>query len=567
MISGDGSKLYFTEAGTGQLYLRKNPTQEQSPLDGKGKCTDPAKACTINVSASRKTNGAGTDGKDAAGTQPAAFLGASADGSVTYFTSSEKLTNDANTGEEPTNPPAIVSAELDGDPVDFKFLPAKTEELTVDDGFIYWITGKESIARCAINCTTPEEDFIPATETDNPKGLALDESFIYWTNSGVEVGGDDSIGRAEIDGDNPDSDFIPAEVEESPGVFETLVSQPRGIDVDGTHVYWVNADTDPFFELGYVARAEIDGDPASVEPKLIQFANGDVAVNATHIYYSGKQKASFSGGIRRTKIEGGGGSEGCTDFPAPQGTAKAPSIALDASHLYWSNYDASAIGRTDLECQNDEHQWIKDAGNPQGLGIDATNLYWTANQSIQTNPGNDLYRYDAEAPTGQRLTDLTVDPSDPNGIEVRGVLGASTDGSRVYFVANGVPGGVGWTRRTSRAKARRRGTAKTVTHSRRAAPATSTSGTTAAAQLHRADRRSAGALARATTDGDAPSVFRPTSNARAARPDGQTLLVRSARQLTSYENEAGAAELYRYRRRGRGHLRYLQSDWRREGHR
>jgi hypothetical protein len=54
------------------------------------------------------------------------------------------------------------------------------------------------------------------------------------------------------------------------------------------------------------------------------------------------------------------------------------------------------------------------------------------------NPGNDLYRYDVAAST---LTDLTVDADnkakDPNGASVLGVVGASEDGSYVYFVAEG----------------------------------------------------------------------------------------------------------------------------------
>jgi hypothetical protein len=49
--------------------------------------------------------------------------------------------------------------------------------------------------------------------------------------------------------------------------------------------------------------------------------------------------------------------------------------------------------------------------------------------------GEDLYRYDAA--TGQ-LTDLTPDAADPGGAAVQGLVGASEDGSRVYFVANGV---------------------------------------------------------------------------------------------------------------------------------
>jgi hypothetical protein len=48
--------------------------------------------------------------------------------------------------------------------------------------------------------------------------------------------------------------------------------------------------------------------------------------------------------------------------------------------------------------------------------------------------GEDLYRY--EAATG-RLTDLTVDSAAGQTASVVGVLGGSTDGSRLYFVAHG----------------------------------------------------------------------------------------------------------------------------------
>ena len=50
--------------------------------------------------------------------------------------------------------------------------------------------------------------------------------------------------------------------------------------------------------------------------------------------------------------------------------------------------------------------------------------------------GSDLYAFDTQ--TG-RLTDLSVDvnPADPNGANVLGILGASDSGDRVYFVAKG----------------------------------------------------------------------------------------------------------------------------------
>ena len=53
--------------------------------------------------------------------------------------------------------------------------------------------------------------------------------------------------------------------------------------------------------------------------------------------------------------------------------------------------------------------------------------------------GQDLYQYDT---TSGVLTDLTVDHnSNPIGADVQGVVGASADGSYVYFVANGVLAG------------------------------------------------------------------------------------------------------------------------------
>jgi hypothetical protein len=56
----------------------------------------------------------------------------------------------------------------------------------------------------------------------------------------------------------------------------------------------------------------------------------------------------------------------------------------------------------------------------------------------EENPGDDLYRYDVQA---EKLEDLTPDFTDSDGASVQGVVGASSDGSLVYFVAQGVLAG------------------------------------------------------------------------------------------------------------------------------
>jgi hypothetical protein len=77
-ISEDGSRVYWTadvgggEAGRGRIYLRLNPGEPQSPLDGGGQCEDPIAACTLSVS-----------------TKAAQFWAGSADGSKALYSITE----------------------------------------------------------------------------------------------------------------------------------------------------------------------------------------------------------------------------------------------------------------------------------------------------------------------------------------------------------------------------------------------------------------------------------------------------------------------------------------------
>lgn len=88
-VSSDGSKIFFYAGGN--LYVRLNPSQPQSAVLG-GICTEPAKACTVQVDESQGPGGSG-GGR---------MSFASADGSKAFFTSSQKMTPDstAEAGKE-----------------------------------------------------------------------------------------------------------------------------------------------------------------------------------------------------------------------------------------------------------------------------------------------------------------------------------------------------------------------------------------------------------------------------------------------------------------------------------
>ena len=576
-VSTDGS-VFFTSASNGHLYQRLHPTETQSAMEG-DRCTEPAKACTVDLSATRKDNGDGSNGSDPVGAQPAAFLAASTDGASSYFTSSEKLTNDANTG--PEVPPAQIGrAELtDPDPNATKvedFLPAHALGLAVDSKgeYIYWADpslgtiGRAKLKADGSGVEAKEPSFIepgegqceyefkpigepgvytPTTIPSTPRYVAVDDDHIYWTNTGL-IGelelpqdGGGTIGRADIDGapESVEPDFICGEDPAQPG--ERFVSNPQGIAVNATDIYWANAAMVATVHRS-IAGAAIDG--SAVQETFLNPSGGTapygVALSATHLYYVKEEEGNQNGYLMRAPLAGG---EQETRFIGKSGLR---GLALDGAHVYWATQGEGAIGRADLDLENKENEFIKPEGTLEGLATspDGKGLFYSTNGEAPTNPGNDLYRFrhsgasSCADPNGC-LEDLTPDPVD-NGAEVQGVIGASDDGSYLYFVANGDLDGSGpATRGDCQAPNR-------------------VIEVTGQCNLYRYHDGEATFLARLepgialdNTEAHAwsqtpqwPGTYTPKTGL--VSPGGLTLLYRSRQQLTDYDNH-GIAELYRFR--------------------
>lgn len=130
-------------------------------------------------------------------------------------------------------------------------------------------------------------------------------------------------------------------------------------------------------------------------------------------------------------------------------------ISADGSRIFWTY--APPSGNTQLLARLDGTDTIQLDAPQGGLGPGGDGKFWAASDdgskvfftdqnelvpgasaSVSGESLGDLYEYDFDAEPGEELTDLTVDPtpgSDPPAVQ--GVLGASEDGSYVYFVANG----------------------------------------------------------------------------------------------------------------------------------
>jgi hypothetical protein len=551
-ISSSGD-VVFTEAGSGQLYLRKNPTAEQSALDGSGRCEDAAiRACTLHVSESKRGE------PDPAGPQPAAFQAASTDGSKVFFTSPEKLTDDANTG--PVPPVAAIGiGGIGGGIENASFIPTHAVGLAADSEYVYWADpGTGSIGRAKLN----GEEVIPAfigpgageceTEADpegkpgafekvsvpsTPRYVAVDSEHIYWTNTGRRakngepLDGGGTIGRAKLDGTSIEPAFICGEDKAEP--TKKRVSNPQGIAVNGSHIYWANAAE----EIPYrsIARAAVDG--SSVKGGFFPVTSAlrpfGMALSSTHVYFTAVENVGSNSYVIRIPLEGG---EERLRFI---GNSVLRGIAVDSAHVYWAAQAEHAIGRADLELENRETEFTTGIeGALNGLAATPTNLYWSVNGETPINPGNDLYRYQ---PAGEALSDLTPDPGDENGAEVLGVLGAAADGSRLYFAANGNLDGGG------PAKAE---DCRTFTPH---ASMNSLAGTcnlylweegepedhiSLVARVNAHDATDWAATTTAVFGGAVPKTSFVSK-------DGATLLFRSREQLSAYDNE-GTSELYRF---------------------
>jgi hypothetical protein len=502
VVSAGGAAVYFTAAGTGGLYLRRNPLAPQSPLDSGGDCTNPALACTVDVSASRKALG------PVSGSPDAAFMGASVDGRTAFFTSTAALTADANTG--PDSPQAAIGrAAVDGGGAEVSFVPASATGIAVDGDHLYWANAAQgTISRASLDGSEVEESFIAGL--NHPRWVAVDGEHIYWTSpSGA-------IGRARLDGGGtPEPSFIDS------------AGKPQGIAVNGGRLYWADDGNHS------IARANADG--SGVEPDFhplggAEFPQG-VAVDGLHIYWTENEPGGY---VSRSNMDGTHET-----FTFVGTTEELRGIAVDGQHVYWAAQGGGNIGRVNLELGEIEPKLISGLPSATGVAVDGHHLYWSTGRA--PNPGSDLYRYDDES---DGLTDLTPDPGETNGAEVKGVLGIAGDGSYVYFAANGVLASAP----NARGETAQPGTCKGNLGSAGGSCNLYVFHAGSIAFIARLEVEGGTATSDDTNWAATPTgVFGDPDFQQTARvsSDGRTLLFRSRRQLTDYSSE-GVPELYRY---------------------
>jgi len=179
---------------------------------------------------------------------------------------------------------------------------ADSNTLALDATNVYWLkSASGDVLRMPVSGTTPT----PITSgQSNPWGIAVDATSVYWTNFNNATG---TVMKAPIGGG-------------APTTLATAQDGPHGITVDSTSVYWTNQTG------GMVMKAPIGGG----SPTILVSGNYSpyaVVVDSTSVYWT----EPHLGAVMKVPIEGGPPTTLIT------GQADAYGIGIDNTSVYWAN--------------------------------------------------------------------------------------------------------------------------------------------------------------------------------------------------------------------------------------
>ena len=208
---------------------------------------------------------------------------------------------------------------------------------------------------CGGKCTSARCIVTVASGQNQPWGVAVDSTSVYWTNTGSPVPPDGTVVRAPLAG-------VPEGG--SPVTLASSQAGPEGIVVAGDSVYWAN-------EVGStVMRVSLDGGtPLTIASS--QNTASHVTTDSADIYWA----AGYF--VVKAPLDGGA----IVTLAGSQDPIRA--IALDLMSIYWiTNGNPSSILKAPKVPFDGGTPITVASGliTPSAIAIDGTNLYWTDQQ-------------------------------------------------------------------------------------------------------------------------------------------------------------------------------------------
>lgn len=175
-------------------------------------------------------------------------------------------------------------------------------------------------------------------------------------------------------------------------------------------VYWANSSRNT------IGRANVDG--SGVNESFIGGGNDPfgVAVDAQHLYWTNYGISPHGTTIGRANLDGTG-----ADQRFITGADQPAATTVDRQHIYWANTGSGTIGRANLDGTGVDQRFITGADAPLGLAVDGQHIYWSNGGSNAIGRAN--------------LNGTGVTKSFITGAD--GVAGLAVDGQHIYWGNDG----------------------------------------------------------------------------------------------------------------------------------
>jgi hypothetical protein len=210
---------------------------------------------------------------------------------------------------------------------------------------------------------------------NSPRGVACDDSKVYWTNSG----------NGTIGARTQDLGTSPAQLVASDGPSNT----PWGIAADFAAVYWTDKTGGRVRKYDKTTKVVSTLATGQQNPVAI-------AVEGSSLYWADAGDCAGANGSIWKMPANSDPATPATQIAQSQACPSA--ITADADGVYWTDYGTTqnnnyqSNGGVYAALAGDPPQPVAGANRPQGVATDSTGIYWTEQGSNPAVPGSGSVR-------------------------------------------------------------------------------------------------------------------------------------------------------------------------------